>query len=677
MRPSHRRAATIARSQLAAAARLAEEYKHRFESDSEAEKPTCKLARVSVANRPRPSSAQTPEWYVAIDFGTTFTTVASHRRGEPTDRINTINDFPEIWYPRKGARPSGHIKAGDIRLRFEAEVHRLAEDDEDIGLRKLYDDADRVTMMKLLLDDSYYAQPSKYRLFETLKALKSKDHIKENEDIIFHFFCEVFRATKTRLGPDFKDDSIVEVTFCMPVCYKPSAVAILGAQIERAMKQERFGTDGQSPCNLFVVHEAEAQAMQALRENLNKLERGECFILVDCGGGTTDIGIYRIRLTEPLRLASEVHEAMGAMVGAGDLNDRFRALVKRILRRERYLKNEDNTIDSIIEVEVMPKFETNIKRAFQYNDTEVTYSIRIRDLKESRDDERIQKNFLVLTYQDIWTIFQPSLEKISTMIENAVLNAKIAGYAVSKIVVVGGFGDSRCLQSYLLEQKNRLVRKLGSPLKLRFSPANTSATGVATGAIMRSMNKVDGPSRKPCQSIGILRHIPCDDENEEYTTEILDQPKKWNVQEEVFYVMDTIRWIVKKDGPMLDSVHTFTFVSEHLFEPDQHEWIISEHLWASETCTLDFYKLSHPKNAGKTTEIGAAEFDISHMKRMVRASNKREDVTLDKAVILVEMTVIDRNLEFIARWPATADGQIIQGSRKFFSVTSAFTPGTQ
>lgn len=58
----------------------------------------------------------------------------------------------------------------------------------------------------------------------------------------------------------------------MPVCYKPSAVATLGAQIERAMKQVRFGTDGQSPCNLFIVHEAEAQAMQALTEHLNELE---------------------------------------------------------------------------------------------------------------------------------------------------------------------------------------------------------------------------------------------------------------------------------------------------------------------------------------------------------------------------------------------------------------------
>jgi hypothetical protein len=87
------------------------------------------------------------------------------------------------------------------------------------------------------------------------------------------------------------------------------------------------------------------------------------------------------------------------MVGSGDLNDKFRRLVKSILRKELYLENllQNINIDTIIEAEVMLKFENDIKRAFQYNDTEGTYSIRIRGLRESRDDERIQNNYLVLT----------------------------------------------------------------------------------------------------------------------------------------------------------------------------------------------------------------------------------------------------------------------------------------
>jgi hypothetical protein len=132
------------------------------------------------------------------------------------------------------------------------------------------------------------------------------------------------------------------------------------------------------------------------------------------------------------------------------------------------------------------------------------------------------------------------------MMEDAIINAKESGYKVNKIVVVGGFGDSPCLRSYLTEQRDRLAKKLGTPLKLRFPPRNLSATGVATGAILRSINKASGPSRIPCQSIGILRHIPCVSDLEEYPFEVLAQPTRWNAQEEISYVMDTIRWIVKK-----------------------------------------------------------------------------------------------------------------------------------
>lgn len=139
MRASSRRAATIARSQLAAAARLAEEDKHRFDSDSksdsEAEEHPCKLARVSVADRPRPSSIQTPEWYVAIDFGTTFTTVASHRRGEPTDRINTINDFLVRKHMNRRANKSRQRFGIRGRVRVLLDTSRQATFAYDLGLK--------------------------------------------------------------------------------------------------------------------------------------------------------------------------------------------------------------------------------------------------------------------------------------------------------------------------------------------------------------------------------------------------------------------------------------------------------------------------------------------------------------------------------------------------------------
>jgi hypothetical protein len=54
-----------------------------------------------------------------------------------------------------------------------------------------------------------------------------------------------------------------------------------------------------------------------------------------------------------------------------------------------------------------------------------------------------------------------------------------------------------------------------------------SATDVATGAILRAMNKANRPSRIPCQSIGILRYILCKPEIEENIAAVLDQLTEW------------------------------------------------------------------------------------------------------------------------------------------------------
>ena len=85
------------------------------------------------------------------------------------------------------------------------------------------------------------------------------------------------------------------------------------------------------------------------------------------------------------------------MVGAADLNDKFRSLVKSFLRKERYLEDDEDTLDIIIAAEVMPKFENEIKRAFRYKDHETAFSIRMRGLKKSTKQNRIRDNYLVLT----------------------------------------------------------------------------------------------------------------------------------------------------------------------------------------------------------------------------------------------------------------------------------------
>lgn len=219
---SARRAATLARTRIATWSRLNPTAES---SDEDVQAPPRKTSRDTDTNNRqagRSSESQPPDWYVAIDFGTTFTTVAWHRRGMPIENVPTINNFPgetrvdlvnnqiptELWYPREDARPSRYVHSDEIRLRFGNEVQRIGDRIDIIPeLCAVYDDADRVTMMKLLLDKSDYTQATKERLQKTLESLKKKRYIEEDSDVIMHFFQEVLKATKTRLGFDFKTES--------------------------------------------------------------------------------------------------------------------------------------------------------------------------------------------------------------------------------------------------------------------------------------------------------------------------------------------------------------------------------------------------------------------------------------------------------------------------------------
>ena len=43
----------------------------------------------------------------------------------------------------------------------------------------------------------------------------------------------------------------------------------------------------------------------------DRFQWGEVFLLLDCGGGTTDVGVYAIRHEIPFRLGKEVVQAKG------------------------------------------------------------------------------------------------------------------------------------------------------------------------------------------------------------------------------------------------------------------------------------------------------------------------------------------------------------------------------
>jgi hypothetical protein len=121
----------------------------------------------------------------------------------------------------------------------------------------------------------------------------------------------------------------------------------------------------------------------------------------------------------------------------------------------------------------------------------------------------------------------------------------------------------------------------------------------------------------------------------------------------------------------------------HPFGKTWPSWIAEHKLYASDTCTEDFYMLSHPKNKDKATELCDVQFDLTYLRETIlrqwRANFPNDQSECVPVDIRIRLTIIDRNLEFTAYWPADdlENPKVIRGSQMSVSVVSAFRPGTE
>jgi hypothetical protein len=167
-----------------------------------------------------------PDWRLAIDFGTTHTTIA-FIRGDLTSKGNifTIEGFPgvrrmdrvgtqvpsEILYlttqngsgyvaaEKKNASKKNAMKP----ILYGYEITRLLELPGFDPSRADYNPTRHVTRPKLLLDNSAYLEHQRMKLTDVLKGLTADGTIKKNEDVIRDLLVCYLQHTKQTLKRDF------------------------------------------------------------------------------------------------------------------------------------------------------------------------------------------------------------------------------------------------------------------------------------------------------------------------------------------------------------------------------------------------------------------------------------------------------------------------------------------
>jgi hypothetical protein len=87
----------------------------------------------------------------------------------------------------------------------------------------------------------------------------------------------------------------------------------------------------------------------------------------------------------------------GAVCGSSDLNTRMHRFAALDLQNELYLQDLDAgvTISNIIDAEIMPKFESDVKRVFDIMKKQ-QFAFRIRGLREDPNNPRLCNSHYIL-----------------------------------------------------------------------------------------------------------------------------------------------------------------------------------------------------------------------------------------------------------------------------------------
>ena len=253
---------------------------------------------------------------------------------------------------------------------------------------------------------------------------------------------------------------------------------------------------------------------------------------------------YQLTETDPARVR-EVVEAKGKSCGASLLNDEFRKLL------EARLEGATNRLDipwsKIIDSAVIG-WENGHKRKIDVTQrNNVIDDIYIPGL-EKNDDLRIGSNRVRVKYREMKDVFKECLRKVAELMREQLQQAKEArdgdsearGFAVQKVILIGGFGGSPSLRNHLENVLTTELNLLGQPIEL--IPSRYIDSAVARGAVLRALNKENGPTRISRTSYGVMRDDVFDPDNP------IHRRLKWqrDPADGVAYIRDTLHWQISK-----------------------------------------------------------------------------------------------------------------------------------
>ena len=370
------------------------------------------------------------------------------------------------------------------------------------------------------------------------------------EDFLSFLCRHVEEVLSDRLdGPRWSMAKVVFI-FSVPTTWKSFSII---EDFRALIKRAGFGKGGPKHTVEIGLTEAEAAAVYAAKSRHTTYRDGDIILVVDAGGGTTDISLLQ---TSASGLGTtnleQLDSVRGANVGSTAVDMLFEDLVRQRLK-SKGSSNGREAASAALKMTRSSQFQ-NYKTEFGMPDSNLEkYKIKIPKISYDFVDRAngIENGKLSISYHELRRMFDEQIEKITSLIDNQLntMNIKHPSKQVTYLVLSGGLGSSAYVRAQLKSRYEFSSSPHPSARQLRVLDSDSGQLAVVQGLLhdrqhVYTLGRPILSSRCSRASYGVL----C---NAEY-----DKKRHVGLETEVsrvdekIYAKDLIRWFVKAGEPV-------------------------------------------------------------------------------------------------------------------------------
>jgi len=297
------------------------------------------------AEMPNVPPAKVPRnFFAASDTGTAMSSMTCgekkpgeevqllHLQDVKSDAAHLLQGNRRYEAPTKAFYPTGCTRAQPLAVGVHGEVSGLSWGYEAEIARTEQPDI-LISKPKLLLSELGNRDPTMIRLKTLCRRLKQNGVISHELDVLEDYMIQMLSQTMSQLkanydfNPDFDN---IEFCVSIPAAWSPTACRRMHQLVLKALKRAGFVSfEAKSVKDLYMVSESEAAAAYALKYfdqaaavsrqishwtlKSSRIKVNEAVVVINAGGGTTDIVTYVVTAKGPCRV-QEIVPADGECV---------------------------------------------------------------------------------------------------------------------------------------------------------------------------------------------------------------------------------------------------------------------------------------------------------------------------------------------------------------------------